>query len=355
MALLWSKTCGSTSGPDLRELRRLMAKSRAIITGAAGFIGSHVLDHCLAHGMDVVAVDNLSGGFRRNVSPAAQFVPGDLREAALVDRVWAEHGPFDYVYHVAAYAAEGLSHHVRRFNYENNLIASVNVLNAAITHRARHFVFTSSIAVYGTGQTPLREDAVPRPEDPYGISKYAFELDLQSAHDVFGLPFTIFRPHNVYGERQNLSDPYRNVIGIFLNQCRRGEPMTLFGDGSQTRAFSHVDDVAPLIARAPMTPGAAQQVFNVGADMPISVLGLAREVAAAMGVEPRIKHLPARPEVAHAFSDHAKAQAVFQPPRPVLLPDGLRRMAAWAKTIEAAPTRRFEGLELREKLPAGWK
>ncbi len=332
-----------------------MSKTRALVTGAAGFIGSHVADYCLALGMDVVAVDNLSGGFWRNVPADADFVRGDLRDPVWVDELWEERGAFDYIYHLAAYAAEGLSHHVRRFNYENNLIGTVNLLNAAVRGQARHFVFASSIAVYGTGQLPLREDAPPRPEDPYGISKYACELDLHAARDVFGLPFTIFRPHNVYGERQNLADPYRNVIGIFLNQCRRGDPMTVFGDGSQTRAFTHVDDVAPLMAKAPLVPGASNQVFNVGADEPIRILDLAGNVAAALGVEPRIRHLPARPEVVHAFSDHGRARDVFHPPASVPLSDGLARMAAWAQTLDPAPPVRRDSLEISEHLPAGWR
>lgn len=331
-----------------------MRETRAIVTGAAGFIGSHVADHCLSLGMTVVSVDNLSGGFRRNVPAGSQLVQGDLRDPAFVERLWAEFGPFDYVYHLAAYAAEGLSHHVRRFNYENNLLATTNLINAAVLGRVRHFVFTSSIAVYGTGQLPLQENAVPRPEDPYGIAKYACELDLQAAHEVFGLPFTIFRPHNVYGERQNLADPYRNVIGIFLSQCRRGEPMTVFGDGQQTRAFTHIDDVAPLIAKAPLVPGALNQVFNVGADTAVSVIDLARSVAAALGIEPKIRHLPPRPEVQHAVSDHSRARAVFQPPEPVSLTDGLNRMAHWANGVQAAPMRRFGSLEVPKELPAGW-
>ena len=199
-----------------------MSRPRALVTGAAGFIGSHVASHCRALGMDVVGADDLSGGFRRNVPEGVPLVVGDLRDAAFVRALWAEHGPFDFVYHLAAYAAEGLSHHTRRFNYDTNLGATVNLINAAIAGRAQHFVLASSIAVYGTGQLPLREDAVPRPEDPYGIAKYACELDLRAAHEVFGLSFTVFRPHNVYGERQNLADPHRNVIGIFLRRCLRG-------------------------------------------------------------------------------------------------------------------------------------
>jgi UDP-glucose 4-epimerase len=331
-----------------------MSHPRALVTGIAGFIGSHVADHCLGLGFEVVGVDNLAGGFWRNVPAAAQFVEGDLVAPEFVARLWQDHGPFDHVYHLAAYAAEGLSHHVRRFNYQHNLLATVNLINAAITGRARHFVFTSSIAVYGAGQVPLREDTVPVPEDPYAIAKYACELDLQAAQRVFGLPFTIFRPHNVYGERQNLSDPYRNVVGIFLNQCRQGQPLKIFGDGLQTRAFTHVDDVAPIIARAPLVAGARNATFNVGADSPTSVLELAHEVARAMGVPARIEHVPARPEVVHAFSDHARAHEVFDPPPPVPLADGLRRMAAWLKTVEPAPRQRFEGIEVPDQLPAGW-
>ncbi len=328
---------------------------RVLVTGIAGFIGSHVADHCLRLGFEVVGVDDLSGGFWRNLPGAATFVAGDVSDPACTDRLWREHGPFDFVYHLAAYAAEGLSHHIRRFNYRHNLLATANLINAAVLGGTRHFVFTSSIAVYGAGQVPLHESTVPVPEDPYAIAKYASELDLQAAQRVFGLPFTVFRPHNVYGERQNLSDPYRNVIGIFLNRCRQGEPMTVFGDGLQTRAFTHVDDVAPLIARAPLVAAARNEVFNVGADLPVTVHDLAHAVATALGLPARIRHLPARPEVLHAFADHTKAQAVFQPPPPVPLADGLRRMAAWLKSFEPAPPRRFEGIEVPDRLPPSWR
>jgi len=332
-----------------------MSNPRVLITGVAGFIGSHVADHCLTQGFDVVGVDDLSGGFWRNVPAGARFVVGDVHDPAVVTQLWADAGPFDYVYHLAAYAAEGLSHHIRRFNYQNNLVATVNLLNAALLGRAKHFVFTSSIAVYGTGQVPLREDTVPQPEDPYGIAKYACELDLRAARHLYGLPYTVFRPHNVYGERQNLSDPYRNVVGIFLNQCRRGEPMTIFGDGSQTRAFTHIDDVAPLIARAPLVEAARDQVFNVGADVPASVKELALEVAAAVGVPAQLRHLPARVEVAHAFSDHSKVKQVFAPPAPVSLREGLQRTARWAANLQPAPPKRFQGIEVADKLPPSWR
>jgi UDP-glucose 4-epimerase len=332
-----------------------MSESKTVlVTGAAGFIGSHVVDHCLALGYQVVATDNLSGGFIENVPAGAEFIQGDLRDAAFVTSLW-EGRHFDVVYHLGAYAAEGLSHFVRKFNYETNLVASVHLINEAIKHETSCFVFASSIAVYGAGQTPMTEDMTPLPEDPYGVSKYAIELDLKAAHEMFGLDYIVFRPHNVYGERQNIADKYRNVIGIFMNQVLKGEPMSIFGDGLQTRAFSHVDDVAPIIARAPLVEAARNQVFNVGADTPYSVKTLAEEIALAFDVPCNIKHLEARNEVVHAFSDHAKVQSVFSPPPAINLRDGLQRMAAWVKEQGPAVPVKFENIEITKNLPNSWR
>src|SRR5580700_9736327 len=224
-------------------------QSNVLVTGAAGFIGSHVAAHLLKQGHAVVGLDDLSGGFEDHVPQGTHFVRGSITDEALINRLFAEHH-FEHVFHLAAYAAEGLSHFIKRFNYTNNLLGSVNLINASVNAgTVKCFVFTSSIAVYGRNQLPMSEEAVPQPEDPYGIAKYAVELDLKEAHEMFGLNHVIFRPHNVYGENQNLGDRYRNVIGIFMNQIMQGQPMTIFGDGLQTRAFTHIDDVAPLIAR----------------------------------------------------------------------------------------------------------
>jgi len=325
-----------------------------LVTGAAGFIGSHVADHCLNLGMEVVATDDLSGGFRENVPSAAHWVQGDLRDPAFVRSLF-EARKYDVVYHLAAYAAEGLSHFVRRFNYQTNLVASINLINEAVKGEVRTFVFASSIAVYGRNQTPMSEEMEPRPEDPYGISKYAVELDLRAAHEMFGLEYVVFRPHNVYGERQNIADRYRNVIGIFMNQVLQGRPMTVFGDGLQTRAFSHVDDVAPLIARAPLVSAARNQVFNVGADTPYTILQLADEIAGAFGVPKNVMHLPARNEVIHAFADHAKVGRVFQPPSPIGLRAGIQRMAAWVKMRGPAKPVTFSEIEITKNLPPSWR
>lgn len=325
-----------------------------LVTGAAGFIGSHVAEHCLKLGMEVVAVDDLSGGFVENVPPSCHWVQGDLTDPSLVARLFREHR-FDHVYHLAAYAAEGLSHFIRRFNYTNNLLASVNLINESVKQEVETFVFTSSIAVYGAAQTPMTEAVAPRPEDPYGVAKYAVELDLEAAHRMFGLEFVIFRPHNVYGERQNIADRYRNVIGIFMNQCLQQLPMTIFGDGTQTRAFSHVDDVAPIIAASPLVAGARNQTFNIGADRAYSVQELALEVAAALGVVPDVEYLPMRQEVLHAFSDHSKARAVFGQGELVDLRAGLARMAAWVLEHGSREPVSFRGIEVLRNLPASWR
>src|ERR1044072_8508837 len=284
----------------------------ALVTGAAGFIGSHLVRFLAQQGLfRVVALDDLSGGFVENVPAGITFVQGSVTDHELLTRLFAEHR-FRYVYHLAAYAAEGLSHFIRRFNYTNNVIGSINLINKAVRHQIECFVFTSSIAVYGTVPPPMREDQTCHPEDPYGIAKLAVEFDLATAAKMFGLRYVIFRPHNVYGEFQNLGDPYRNVVGIFMNQIMQRKPMTIFGDGSQQRAFSYVGDIIPMIARSPSVPEAWNQIFNVGADTAYRVDELATAVAAAMNATGHpIEHLPARHEVQVAYSSHEKAARVF--------------------------------------------
>lgn len=326
---------------------------RSLVTGGAGFIGSHVARECLGLGHQVVVLDDLSGGFRDQVPEDAIFVEGSITDAHLVHRLFEEHG-FSYVYHLAAYAAEGLSHFIRRFNYTNNLLGSVTVLNEAVNHHVRCFVFTSSIAVYGVGQLPLDEAMTPRPEDPYGIAKYAVELDLRAAHEMFGLDYVIFRPHNVYGENQNIGDRYRNVLGIFMNQIMQGRPLTIFGDGQQTRAFSYIGDVAWQIARSVHEPAARNEIFNVGADTPYTVNELARVLAAAFGVVPRIRYLPARREVVHTYARHDKARRVFGAGASTTLEEGVSRMAAWAERVGARRSPPFGAIEVERNLPAVW-
>jgi UDP-glucose 4-epimerase len=329
--------------------------SLSLVTGGAGFIGAHVVNELIAKGHKVVVVDDLSGGFEDYVNENAIFKKGSVYDDRFITQLFSEH-KFDYVYHLAAYAAEGLSHFIRRFNYNNNLVGSINLINECIKHKVKCFVFTSSIAVYGAGQLPMAEDTTPMPEDPYGVSKYAVELDLKSAHEMFGLNYIIFRPHNVYGEYQNIGDRYRNVIGIFMNQLMQGKPLTVFGDGNQTRAFSYIKDVAPYIAGCVNIPAAYNQVFNIGADQEYTVNELAKTVMKVMEIQGEIRHLPARNEVVNAWSDHSKAKKVFGIAEGTFtsLEVGVRKMAEWAKKAGARESSRFSNIEIMEKLPGVW-
>lgn len=330
-------------------------KKTSLVTGGAGFMGAHVVDELLQRGdTDVIALDDLSGGFQENLNPAATFVEGSILNVSLINQL-CEQYQFDHIYHLAAYAAEGLSHFIKRFNYQNNLIGSVNLINAAVNYDVKRFVFTSSIAVYGANQLPMHEALTPMPEDSYGIAKYAVELELIAAKRLFDLDYTIFRPHNVYGELQNIGDKYRNVIGIFMNKIMLGEPLFIFGDGEQTRAFTHIADVAPHIARSVDIPETACEIFNVGSDKHVSVNELADLVMTAMRKEVPVKHLHEREEVKHAYCTHEKFHKIFGKASEVSLPDGLGRMAAWAKSVGPRTSKLFDDIEIRKNLPEGWK
>jgi UDP-glucose 4-epimerase len=328
-------------------------KVKSLVTGGAGFIGAHVTNELIKMGHEVIVLDDLSGGFEENINPAATFINGTITDHAMLAELFSTH-KFDYVYHLAAYAAEGLSHFIKRFNYNNNLIGSVNLINESIKHKVKCFVFTSSIAVYGAGKPPLREDMVPTPEDPYGIAKYAVEMELKISHEMFGLDYVIFRPHNVYGEYQNLGDKYRNVVGIFMNQLMQGKQLSVFGDGMQTRAFSYIGDIAPQIASCVSNPKAKNQTINVGADKDYTVKELAYTVMDAMNLTGELLFLPPRNEVLHAYSDHTRAKEIFGESANTSLIDGLKKMSEWAKVTGSKKSAKFENIEITEKLPSFW-
>ena len=319
--------------------------ARVLVTGAAGFMGSHVADACLALEMDVVATDDLSGGYRENVPEDAVWVQGDLRDASFVTSLWDD-GPFDYVYHLGAYAAEGLSHFIRAYNYRTNLEASVNLINCAVKHGVRRFVFTSSIAVYGVG--PGAHDRGPHPvarrirtASRSTPSNSTWRRRTRCSAWSTRLP-SAQRLRRAAEHRGQVSQRHRH---LHEQRILRGMPMPMFGDGLQTRAFSHVDDVAPIIARSPLVPTRSNEIFNIGADTPYSVLELAQVIAEAFDVEPDVLHLDARNEVVDAFSDHSKVHRVFTPPEALSLREGIARMARWVAGPRSDGSRRVPGLD----------
>lgn len=328
--------------------------SKILVTGCAGFIGSHIAEHLVNAGHEVAGLDDFSGGFNENVPNGLhEFFNQDICDHDIgwvVERVKPE-----YIVHCAAYAAEGLSHFIRRYNYTNNLIGSVNLINEAVKHDVKGFVFLSSIAVYGDQEPPFVEQMTPRPCDPYGIAKYAVEMDLAAAKEMFGLNYCIFRPHNVFGPRQNIADNYRNVIGIFMRQCLKGEPMTIFGDGEQTRGFSYIDDVAPQIAGViDRNSSVRGQTFNIGGDYPCTVNQISKLVAEAMGVEHRVIHLPERKEVKHAFCLHGKLKQYGFEKAKTKLRDGIYEMAQWVKQSKLREPTPFSNIEVTKNLPPSW-
>jgi len=324
-----------------------------LVTGGAGFIGSHLVDELIDMKSTVVVLDDLSGGFRENVNERAHFLEGSINDEKLIKTIFDQYD-FDYVFHLAAYAAEGLSHFIKKFNYENNLIGSINLINASINHGIKCFVYTSSIAVYGKNQLPMTEDMTPVPEDSYGIAKSAVEQELKICKEMFGMDYIIFRPHNVYGERQNIGDRYRNVIGIFMNQIMQGRPLTIFGDGMQSRAFTYIKDVSPIIAKSICIKGAYNEIFNIGADDVYTVNELAEKVCELMGVELKIRYLDERNEVKHAYSSHDKLRKVFNYDPIYSLADGVKNMAEWAKNTGSRQSKHFENIEVRKNIPKSW-
>lgn len=327
----------------------------ALVTGGAGFIGSYIAKELINLDYNVIILDDLSGGFISNLPKEAIFIKGSIVNEDLVRNLFQKF-KIDFVFHLAAYAAEGLSHFIRKFNYENNLIGSINLINESIKANIKCFVFTSSIAVYGEGQAPFTEDTIPKPEDPYGIAKIAVEMDLINAHRIFGMNYIIFRPHNVYGENQNIGDKYRNVIGIFMNRIMNNQSIPIFGDGQQTRAFSYIADVGIPIARSVEIKEAYNQIFNIGGDIPYNIKFLAELIKEKLGSMASIEYLESRNEVLHAYADHSKAKNIFEKfIKNIPIEEGISRMAKWALSVGAMQPLVFENIEIERNLPPSWK
>ncbi len=305
---------------------------RILITGVAGLLGSRLADYIIENHPEihVVGMDDLSGGYKENVNPKVEFWQMNLVTHPIENCF--EVNKFDYVFHFAAYAAEGLSPFIRQYNYENNLVATARVINQCIKHNVKRLVFTSTLAVYGYGNGGVfNEEQVPKPIDPYGVAKYGCEMDIQIAGEQHGLDWCIIRPHNVYGVKQNIWDKYRNVLGIWMYQHMNGEPMTIFGDGSQTRAFSYIDDSLPCLWRACVLPEASKQIINLGGVKEHSILE-ANEILRGVIGEGEVVFKEQRHEVKHSIPTWQKSVDILGFEHKTNLKEGLINMWSWAKT-----------------------
>tara|TARA_Y100000992_G_scaffold244525_1_gene175641 strand:- start:2887 stop:3879 length:993 start_codon:yes stop_codon:yes gene_type:complete len=316
---------------------------KIFVTGCAGLLGANYTRHLLANGHHVVGIDDLSGGYKAFVAKGEnfEFKKFNLERRKKVVELFEEHNP-DVLVHFAAYAAEGLSPFIRNYNYRNNLICSANLINECINHKTK-MIFTSSMAVYGGQQTPFTEDKQPQPIDPYGVAKYAVECDLKMAREQFGLRYNIIRPHNVLGRYQNIWDRYRNVIGIFIRKTLNGEPILVYGDGEQTRAFSDIQYyMEPFDILLSEHDG---EIFNIGADKFFSLNQVAETVQSIgkkYGYDVPIEHGPPRHEVKHAYCDHTKAKNLLKFQDNTKLEELIEDVFVWAMK---QPKRKVKDME----------
>lgn len=330
--------------------------SKVLITGIAGLLGAHFSRHLITNGHSVVGIDNLSGGYKEFVPESAKFYECDLSSALIIDNIFEIEKP-DYVYHFAAYAAEGLSPFVRTYNYTNNVICSSNIINSCINHGVKKLIYTSSMAVYGKGDPPYTELQVPMPEDPYGIAKYAVEQDLVHAKRLFGLDYSIIRPHNVVGIYQNIWDRYRNVIGIWVRKAIANEPITIYGDGTQRRAFSDVKFYMEPFEKLMTLDKTNGETYNIGADKDYSINEVADiflKVSKEFGLNTSPMYYEARDEVKIAHCSHTKAKLHLGFADETNLEETIRELFVWA--LEQ-PQRNVKNLnyEIQKNIYSYWR
>ncbi len=334
---------------------------RILVTGAAGFMGGHLVDALVELGHEVYGVDDMSGGFWRNINPDSHFSALDLRDQTSTDAFISRVKP-ELMYYLAADATEGRSQFTPLNCTQRNLVAYLNTLVPAIREGLKKVVMVSSMSVYGAQHPPFSEDLSRKPVDVYGVSKASMEHITEILSEVHNFKFTIIRPHNVYGIRQNIADPYRNVVGIFINLLLQKKPYYIYGDGEQKRAFTYIDDFTPYITRAGFDDNVNGEIINVGPREEVSINELSDTLlkifypdGVPAGLEPI--HLPDRPkEVKEAFCTTEKAERLLGYKTSISFEEGLRKMVAWAKELgPQEPHYLVDGLELvTDQVPVIW-
>ena len=328
---------------------------KVLITGVAGLLGSRLADWLVENHpqIEVVGIDDLSGGYKENVNPKVEFWQMNLVTHP-IENCFEVH-KFDYVFHFAAYAAEGLSPFIRQYNYENNLVATARVINQCIKHDVKRLVFTSTLAVYGHGDGGIfDEKQIPKPIDPYGVAKYACEMDIQIAGEQHGLDWCIIRPHNVYGIKQNIWDKYRNVLGIWMYQHLNGEPMTIFGDGEQTRAFSYIDDIVEPLWNSAIRPEASKEIINLGGIEEWSINDANKILKKIIG-SGEVVYKEGRHEVKHSIPTFQKSIDILGFEHKTQFENGLYDMWKWAKEQPKRERFVWSEYELDNGIYSFWK
>jgi len=326
-----------------------------LITGVAGLLGSRLADWIIENHPDykVIGIDDLSGGFKENVHPKVNFWQMDLSDHP-IENCFEYHKP-DYVFHFAAYAAEGLSPFIRKYNYTNNLISTANIVTQCIKHDVKRLVFTSTMAVYGHGEGGIfHEDMRRNPIDPYGIAKMGCERDIEIANEQHGLDYCIIRPHNVYGAKQNIWDKYRNVLGIWMYYHLNGKPITIFGDGTQKRAFSYIDDSIEPLWNAAVRPEASKQIINLGGIHEYSINEAADILSEVMGGAEKV-YLEGRHEVHTAVPTYQKSIDILGFEHKHDLKEGLEKMWTWAQQQPMRERFVWPKYELDKGIYSFWK
>jgi len=329
--------------------------ARVLITGVAGFLGSHLADRFLSEGHSVVGVDNLIGGYLENVPLGVEFHEQDLGNFSALKPCLKD---VDVVVHSACTAYEGLSVFSPALVVQNTTQITTNVLSASIQAGVKRFVYMSSMARYGTQKTlPFVEEMTPKPQDPYGIAKYASELLVRNISDVHGMEYVILVPHNIIGPRQKFDDPYRNVASIMINRFLHNKQPIIYGNGQQRRCFSFIQDVTDPIYRACFEDSAISQVINIGPDEEfVTINELAFMIAQIMNLECKPIYVDDRPqEVFEANCSADLARKLLNYRTQVDLRQGLTELVDW---IAKQPRRDFTyhlPLEIQnKKTPKTW-
>ena len=325
---------------------------KILITGVAGLLGSRMAEWILQNHAEVkiIGIDDLSGGYIEHVPNGVEFHQLDITSDEIADLFKG----VSIVYHFAAYAAEGLSPFIRKFNYRSNIVGTASVVNACIEGQVGRLVFTSSMAVYGVGNPPFKESDLPEPIDPYGVAKYACEMDIKIAGSQHGLDWCILRPHNVYGRNQNIWDRYRNVLGIWMFQNMNELPFTIFGDGRQQRAFSCIDDCLLPLWKAGVDARASKKIINIGSWRYYSIQEAAQILKEVIG-KATIRYEAARHEVKDALPAHELSISILDYQDNTTLRMVLKMMLDWAQKQPRRSQKSWDKYELEKGIYQFWK